>query len=431
MLTEEIRRDFLQALETGVKPATGCTEPVAVAYASAVCSKYLDNKQIKKIKVCVSANVMKNALAVIVPGTGEAGVEVAAATGALVGDAEAGLKVISSVPEGSLEEILALAKSDKVSAEVADVEDKLYVEVSIWSVKDKVTVKIVEGHTNICLIQKNETIIFKKEKILSKKEPSTLDIVKESTFKDIWEFIMSQDLKDIEQLKKAKDLNMRLVEEGLKHDYGMKMGQTLLAGRNLRELSLEERIVVCTAAASDARMGGSQHAAMTNSGSGNQGITATVPVCVFGEAKAITEEKLIRALTLSHLTALYIHAFLPVLSAYCATDSAAMGAAAALIYIDSADESKAEKAIKNMIGDAVGMICDGAGFSCAVKVVSSVSSMFRAVRLAQAGVVIPASNGIVSENVDDCIRDLGFYVSHGMQASDPVILDIMLNKKLR
>lgn len=222
---------------------------------------------------------------------------------------------------------------------------------------------------------------------------------------------------------------MTLASEGLSNDYGMGIGKALLNHRSLSDISLEEQIVICTAAASDARMGGCQHAAMTNSGSGNQGITATVPVCVFAQNRSVSEEKLIRALTLSHLTALYIHAFLPLLSAYCATDSAAMGAAAGLIYLESEDEEKAEMAIKNMIGDAVGMICDGAGFSCALKVVSSVSSMYRAVQLAQSGVVIPATNGIVSGEVDDCIRDLGLYVSSGMQNSDPVILDIMMHKK--
>ncbi|MBL3717034.1 serine dehydratase subunit alpha family protein [Lactococcus garvieae] len=428
MLTEEIKTSFLEVLEEGVKPATGCTEPVAVAYAAAICSKYLGSSKIASINIRVSANVMKNALAVIVPGTGEAGVKVAAAAGAIGGDAEAGLKVISNLKENVLREILELAKSDHISAEVVPVEDKLYVEVTIMSREDTVTVKIAGGHTHVYWIQKNEEVIFEKEKPLSDEESKHTNFLKSCRFTEIWEFATCQDLESICSLKRAKDLNMALVKEGLEHDYGMKIGKTLLGERQLQLLSLEEKIVVCTAAASDARMGGAQRPAMTNSGSGNQGITATVPVCVFAQHREISDEKLIRALTLSHLTALYIHAFLPLLSAYCATDSAAMGAAAALIYLESEDEIKAEMAIKNMIGDAVGMICDGAGFSCAIKVVSSVSSMYRAVRLAQAGIVIPATNGIVSENVDDCIRDLGRYVSEGMQTSDPVILDIMMNK---
>ena len=272
-------------------------------------------------------------------------------------------------------------------------------------------------------------MIFKKEKVQSNEEASSVEFFKKRSFAEIWDFATSQNLEDISPLIKAQELNMTLASEGLSCDYGMGIGKALRNHRSLSELSLEEQIVIYTAAASDARMGGCQHAAMTNSGSGNQGITATVPVCVFAQHRGVSEEKLIRALTLSHLTALYIHAFLPLLSAYCATDSAAMGAATGLIYLESEDQAKAEMAIKNMIGDAVGMIGDGAGFSCALKVVSSVSSMYRAVQLAQAGVVIPATNGIVSEEVEDCIHDLGRYVSSGMQNSDPVILDIMMNKK--
>ena len=397
MLTEEIRNSFLQVLEEGVKPATGCTEPVAVAYAAAVCRKYLGNSSVDRIDIRVSANVMKNALAVIVPGTGESGVEVAAAAGALAGNAAAGLKVISELSPDRVPEIIRLARSNQVKAEVASVADKLYVEVSIASGCETVTVKIAGGHTSIYWIQKNKEVIFKKEKLQSNEEASSVEFLKKRSFIEIWDFATSQKLENIYPLIKAQELNMALASEGLSYDYGMKIGKTLLNHRSLSELSLEEQIVICTAAASDARMGGCQRAAMTNSGSGNQGITATVPVCVFAQNRSVSEEKLIRALTLSHLTALYIHAFLPLLSAYCATDSAAMGAAA--------------------------------GFSCAIKVVSSVSSMYRAVQLAQADIVIPATNGIVSEDVDDCIRDLGHYVSSGMQNSDPIILDIMMNKK--
>lgn len=429
MLTEEIRNCFLQVLEEGVKPATGCTEPVAVAYAAAVCRTYLEDSSIDWINIRVSANVMKNALAVIVPGTREAGVEVAAAAGALAGNAEAGLKVISELSPDIVPEIISLARSSQVKAEVASVADKLYVEVSIAAGSETVTVKIAGGHTSIYWIEKNKEVIFKKEKVQSNEEASSVKFLKKRSFAEIWDFATSQNLEDISPLIKAQELNMTLASEGLSCDYGMGIGKALRNHRSLSELSLEEQIVIYTAAASDARMGGCQYAAMTNSGSGNQGITATVPVCVFAQHRGVSEEKLIRALTLSHLTALYIHAFLPLLSAYCATDSAAMGAATGLIYLESEDQAKAEMAIKNMIGDAVGMICDGAGFSCALKVVSSVSSMYRAVQLAQAGVVIPATNGIVSEEVEDCIHDLGRYVSSGMQNSDPVILDIMMNKK--
>ena len=175
MLTEEIRNSFLQVLEEGVKPATGCTEPVAVAYAAAVCRKYLGNSSVDRIDIRVSANVMKNALAVIVPGTGESGVEVAAAAGALAGNAAAGLKVISELSPDRVPEIISLARSNQVKAEVASVADKLYVEVSIASGCETVTVKIAGGHTSIYWIQKNKEVIFKKEKLQSNEEASSVE----------------------------------------------------------------------------------------------------------------------------------------------------------------------------------------------------------------------------------------------------------------
>nr|WP_270228178.1 hypothetical protein [Lactococcus garvieae] len=182
MLTEEIRNCFLQVLEEGVKPATGCTEPVAVAYAAAVYRTYLEDSSIDWINIRVSANVMKNALAVIVPGTREAGVEVAAAAGALAGNAEAGLKVISELSPDIVPEIISLARSKQVKAEVASVADKLYVEFSITAGSETVTVKIAGGHTSIYWIEKNKEVIFKKEKVQSNEEESSVEFLKKAQF---------------------------------------------------------------------------------------------------------------------------------------------------------------------------------------------------------------------------------------------------------
>lgn len=190
---------------------------------------------------------------------------------------------------------------------------------------------------------------------------------------------------------------MTIAAAGLENDYGLTLGKSIDQAKNSGfgggiNADLENRIVAYTAAASDARMGGASLPAMSNSGSGNQGITASVPVCVVAKFVEADDEQLTRALTLSNLTAIYIHSFLPVLSAFCATDSAAMGAAAAAIYLLGGERKQAEMAIKNMAGDAAGMVCDGAGCSCAMKVATSTSSMYRAVNLARQGVVIPASN---------------------------------------
>jgi Uncharacterized conserved protein len=225
-------------------------------------------------------------------------------------------------------------------------------------------------------------------------------------------------------MKQAADLNVALSDEGLHNKYGLQLGCSLINDNR----TLDNQILTYTVAASDARMGGATLPAMSNSGSGNQGISATMPVWVVAQNLDVSDEKLIRALTLSHLTAIYIHAFLPVLSAFCAADSAAMGAAAGVMYLLEDDYEAACMAIKNMVGDSVGMVCDGAGCSCAMKVASAVSSMYRATQLARKGIVIPSSNGLVCDDIDVTIQGLGVLGTEGLKETDPVILNIMMNK---
>ncbi|WP_125762119.1 L-cysteine desulfidase family protein [Companilactobacillus hulinensis] len=428
-LEENTRKMLLTSLRVGVVAATGCTEPIAVAYAAANCMAYLHNRDIQKVEVAVSQNVMKNALAVIVPGTGRPGLVIAAATGIVAGDASAGLSVIADLKDSDLPDIYDLTDSGNVKVKVADVDDDLYVEVSVTDKEDTVRVCIAGSHTNIFLVQKNGENVFAKERPAAHEVSATKQFLQTIKLADIWEFCQTEPLENIEFMKKSADLNMALVEDGLKNDYGLKLGKSL-NNQTLNAVTddLSSKMVSYTAAASDARMGGSQLPAMSNSGSGNQGISATVPVCVVADYVKADDERLIKALTLSHLTALYIHAFLPVLSAFCATDSAAMGAAAGSIYLLKNDYQMAISAIQNMIGDSAGMVCDGAGCSCAMKVATSISSMYRSVNLAIQGITIPASNGLIYQNVDDSIRGLGTMVTKGFKQTDPTILEVMMNK---
>lgn len=424
---------FIESLKEGVRPATGCTEPIAVAYGAAVAMSYLENKMIEKIVVKVSPNVMKNAMAVIVPGTGEPGLLVAAAAGALAGDPTADLKVIAGLNEEELPAILALAHSGKVTMHVAPVEDALFVEVSISNGEETAEVYIAGGHTNIFLVKQNGEVVLSKTRPEPHSVPKTQQGLQEVAFKDVWDFAVNTDLEKIRFMKAAGDLNMALAEDGLKNEYGLQLGRSYDKAMNFNfgsgiEGDFSNRILAYTAAASDARMGGAQLPAMSNSGSGNQGITATVPVCVVADFVGASEEQQIRALTMSHLTALYAHAFLPVLSAFCAVDTAAMGSAAAIIYLMNEDREKAEDAIKNMAGDAPGMICDGAGCSCAMKVATAVSSMYRCVNLALQGIVIPKSNGMVCGCVDETLHGIGDLATNGMKLTDPVILKVMMDK---
>lgn len=423
-MNEESTEKFIQALHEGVVPATGCTEPVAVAYGAANCMKYLSDGVVDKIEVNVSLNIMKNATAVIVPGTGEPGLQIAASAGALIGDPEAKLKVIAGITQDDIPEIKRLAYSGKVQVRLAQVPDDLYVDVKITSGSENVQVWIAGDHTNIFRIEKNGEVIFKKDPPAPHAKSEIKLYMQTEKFKNIWDFATNVPIDKIGFMKQAADLNVALSDEGLHNKYGLQLGCSLINDNR----TLDNQILTYTVAASDARMGGATLPAMSNSGSGNQGISATMPVWVVAQNLDVNDEKLIRALTLSHLTAIYIHAFLPVLSAFCAADSAAMGAAAGVMYLLEDDYEAACMAIKNMVGDSVGMVCDGAGCSCAMKVASAVSSMYRATQLARKGIVIPSSNGLVCDDIDATIRGLGVLGTEGLKETDPVILNIMMNK---
>lgn len=432
-MTTTSQRLFIQALKENVLPATGCTEPVAVAYAAATASAFIEKNTIKNVTVQVSPNIMKNALAVIVPGTGEPGLAIAAAAGIIVGKPANGLKVINQIAPTDLPAIKQLASSGKISVEVASVEDDLYVEVRIITEEDSAAVYIAGGHTNIFKIEKNGQLIQNDPKPDPHALSETKQALQDYNLKDIWDFSLETPLDKIAFMEEAGRLNMRLATEGLTKNYGLKLGQSLNQAKTIdfgsgMEADLSTKILAYSTAASDARMGGASLPAMSNSGSGNQGISATVPVCVVAEHFAKSDEERIRALTLSHLTAIYIHAFLPVLSAFCAADSAAMGSAAGISYLLTKDYDTAAAAINNMAGDAPGMVCDGAGCACAMKVATAVSSMYRAVNLALQGIQIPASNGLVCQDVNDTIKGIGRLATEGLKVTDQTILSIMVNK---
>ncbi|WP_125771569.1 serine dehydratase subunit alpha family protein [Companilactobacillus furfuricola] len=419
---------FIQALREKVVPATGCTEPVAVALAAATSRKYLAaDEVVEQIRVSVSLNIYKNALAVIVPGTGEPGLEVATAAGFFAGDPDKGLKVISDIESTEIEEIKKLAESGKVKIELAKDCPGFFVQVKVQTLLNTVTTKIVGSHTNIVEIIKNDQVILKQEEQQTTKQSTIDDWIRTKKLRNIWDFSLEVPLEKISFIKKAAELNVTLTNEGLKNLYGLQSGRKLQ--QVLCEDTLDHQLLIYTQAAADARMGGAMMPAMTNSGSGNQGITATIPVYVVAQRQKIEQEKFIRALALSHLVAIYIHSFLPVLSAFCAADSAAMGSAVGVCYLLDENFEVAQKAINNMAEDAVGMICDGAGCACALKVGNVVSSMYRAVKLAQQGVEIPVSNGMISEDIDQTIRNIGQLASKGMRQTDPEILDIMINNK--
>lgn len=420
---------FIKAVKKEVVPALGCTEPISLAFAAAVAAEKL-GKPVEYIKAKVSGNLMKNGMGVTVPGTGTTGLIIAAAVGALGGDPDAKLEVLKGLTSEQVEAAKIMIAENKVELSVAEVPNALYSEATVFNGQDSVRVCIADEHTNIVQIEINGKTVFESKNDTETSDTDGYSLAGVKAL-DIYKFAMQVPLAEIAFIKEAAVMNESLSKIGMSGKYGLKIGATM--NRNIKtglmDDSLLTKILMRTAAASDARMGGASLPAMTNSGSGNQGIAATMPVVVVAEHIKANDEALTRALILSHMMAIYIHDKLPKLSAFCAVTTASMGAAAGMALLLKTDYQSVSMAISNMIGDVAGMICDGASNSCAMKVSTSAAAAYKAVLMALDGTRVTGSEGIVDADVDQSISNLGQLASLGMVQTDGQILEIMLNKK--
>ncbi len=420
---------FIKAVKKEVVPALGCTEPISLAFAAAVAAEKL-GKPVEYIKAKVSGNLMKNGMGVTVPGTGTTGLIIAAAVGALGGDPDAKLEVLKGLTSEQVEAAKIMIAENKVELSVAEVPNALYSEATVFNGQDSVRVCIADEHTNIVQIEINGKTVFESKNDTETSDTDGYSLAGVKAL-DIYKFAMQVPLAEIAFIKEAAVMNESLSKIGMSGKYGLKIGATM--NRNIKtglmDDSLLTKILMRTAAASDARMGGASLPAMTNSGSGNQGIAATMPVVVVAEHIKANDEALTRALILSHMMAIYIHDKLPKLSAFCAVTTASMGAAAGMALLLKTDYQSVSMAISNMIGDVAGMICDGASNSCAMKVSTSAAAAYKAVLMALDGTRVTGSEGIVDDDVDQSISNLGQLASLGMVQTDGQILEIMLNKK--
>ena len=420
---------FIKAVKKEVVPALGCTEPISLAFAAAVAAEKL-GKPVEYIKAKVSGNLMKNGMGVTVPGTGTTGLIIAAAVGALGGDPDAKLEVLKGLTSEQVEAAKIMIAENKVELSVAEVPNALYSEATVFNGQDSVRVCIADEHTNIVQIEINGKTVFESKNDTETSDTDGYSLAGVKAL-DIYKFAMQVPLAEIACIKEAAVMNESLSKIGMSGKYGLKIGATM--NRNIKtglmDDSLLTKILMRTAAASDARMGGASLPAMTNSGSGNQGIAATMPVVVVAEHIKANDESLTRALILSHMMAIYIHDKLPKLSAFCAVTTASMGAAAGMALLLKTDYQSVSMAISNMIGDVAGMICDGASNSCAMKVSTSAAAAYKAVLMALDGTRVTGSEGIVDDDVDQSISNLGQLASLGMIQTDGQILEIMLNKK--
>lgn len=421
---------MIASLKSDVKPATGCTEPIALAYASAIGARDVQGEPIERIEGKVSPNIMKNAMGVIVPGTGVAGLPIACAVGALGGDPEGGLQVLSALTEEDVRRGKAFLEEGRVSVSVVEVPNVLYAEANIYTANHHSRVCIADSHTNVVRHELDGNVLFEAPQKANDDEAKKTEFLQSLTLREVYDFAMEVPLEDIQFIYDAAMLNSELSTVGLSGDYGLALGASMEKGmkKGLLSADIMNTIIMKTTAASDARMGGAPLPAMTNSGSGNQGIAATMPVVELAKALGTSKDDLTRALALSHMTAIYIHGFLPKLSALCAVSTAGMGAAAGMAWIMEGDYETIERTLSTMTGDIIGMICDGAASSCASKVATTTSSATRALMLAIQHKRVPGTDGIVSNTVDESIRNIGRLASVGMKDTDPNILSIMLEK---
>jgi Uncharacterized conserved protein len=422
---------FIQAVQEEVKPALGCTEPISLALAAAVAASQLNGK-VARIDAWVSPNLMKNGLGVTVPGTGMVGLPIAAALGALGGDATAGLEVLKDATAEAIAQAKTMLAAGNVSVMLQEpCEEILFSRAKVYCGDAWACVTIAGGHTNIVCIETHAGVVFTQDQqAQGEGVESPLNVLSTTSLEEILNFVENVPLASIRFILEAARLNGALSQEGLRGTWGLHIGATLTkqCARGLLADDLSTAILIRTSAASDARMGGATLPAMSNSGSGNQGITATLPVMVVAEHFGADDEKLARALMLSHLSAIYIHYQLPRLSALCAATTAAMGAAAGMAWLVDGRYDTIAMAIGSMIGDVSGMICDGASNSCAMKVSTSASAAWKAVLMALDNTAVTGNEGIVAHDVEQSIANLCSLASHSMQQTDRQIIEIMASK---
>lgn len=418
---------ILNLLHREVVPAIGCTEPIAVALAAAKASELLGVLP-ENLTVRLSANVLKNAMGVGIPGTGMYGLPIAIALGLVVGKSEYGLEVLKEVTPEALEKAKAYMDAGFIVIEQKEeVEEKLYIEAEAVYGDDRVLVVISRDHTRFTKLVRNGTVLLESNPdAAAEVEADSLEL----SFDKVCDFSKQTPLEDLKFILQSAELNRRVATESSKGIYGHSIG---LIGnhpvaRKVLGDSMFTRILSNTTAACDMRMAGALIPVMSNSGSGNQGITATLPVTIYADESGASEEELIRALTLSHLMAIYIKQSLGKLSALCGAMIAGIGSSCGITYLMGGTREQISFSVKNMIGNLTGIICDGAKPSCSIKVMSSVSTAVISALMAIEDKVITQVEGIVDNDVDQTIRNLTRIGAEGMQETDRLILQIMTGK---
>ena len=427
MITETERKRIIDLIHQEVVPAIGCTEPIAVALCVAKATETLGTKP-EKINVLLSANILKNAMGVGIPGTGMIGLPIAIALGALIGKSEYQLEVLKDSTPDVVEEGKRFIEEKRIHISLKEnIEEKLYIEVCCEVGDDKATAVIAGGHTTFIYIERNGEVLFQKQHTAScEKEEECLEL----TLRKVYDFALNTPLDEISFILETARLNKAAAERSFEGNYGHGLGKMLRGTYEHKVMgdSVFSHILSYTSGACDARMAGAMIPVMSNSGSGNQGISATLPVLVFAEENDKSEEELIRALMLSHLTVIYIKQSLGRLSALCGCVVAATGSSCGITWLMGGTYDQVAYAVQNMIANLTGMICDGAKPSCALKVTTGVSTTVLSAIMAMENRCVTSVEGIIDEDVDQSIRNLTKIGSKGMNETDKLVLEIMTGK---
>lgn len=412
---------YVQILKEELVMAIGCTEPIAISYACAKATQVLDHLP-DRIVVKASGSIIKNVKSVIVPHTnGLKGIEVAAAAGALYGDADAKLEVLSSATREQIEELPEYVQNTNITVQHIEQGHVFDLEIHVYYEQEHASVRIVDTHTNIVQIEKNWQVIFedKTTSLELKADHSAL------IMKQIWDFSQTVDIDDVKEiLDRQITCNMAIANEGIHNSYGANIGHVIL---NMDSDCVKTKAKAYAAAGSDARMNGCELPVVINSGSGNQGITCCVPVVVYAKELDCTQEQLYRALVLSNLTAIYIKTGIGTLSAFCGAVSAGAAAGAGIAYLHNGTYKEIQHTIVNALAILSGTICDGAKASCAAKIASSIDAGIMGYYMYKNKQQFYAGDGIVAHSVDETIQNIGTLGSQGMLQTNDKIIEMMIS----
>lgn len=430
MLSPEIRERIIALVRREVVPAIGCTEPVAAALCAARAAALLPCAP-ESLHMRASANILKNAMGVGIPGTGMVGLPVAIALGALAGRPELELEVLRDITDADVARARAMISAGAIAIELAEGVDKLHIDITASGGGHTGRAVISGSHTRVVLLERDGQAASPAQASASATCPSgDCDDAPKLSLRMVWDFATASPLDELRFILETRRMNKAAAEQAFTGEYGHCVGRTLHCQRQRAVMgdSIFSRILSYTSAACDARMAGAPIPVMSNSGSGNQGIAATLPVVVYAEETYATEEQMARALMLSHLAVIYIKQSLGRLSALCGCVVAATGSSCGIVYLMGGGYEQAAATVKNMVANLAGMICDGAKPSCSMKVASGAATAVMSAMMAMEGHMVTAVEGIVDDDVDQTIRNLTRIGAQGMTQTDSLVLEIMTGK---